>query len=155
MMAGSHVVVGLLAWAWVGPRLGLGAMQPFGLTLAVAGALLPDIDHPRSWVGRRMRIVSRPLSAIVGHRGFTHSLLAIGLGVWLLRAQGVARPIAAPLAVGYLSHLGADLLTPAGLRLGWPLRQTYALPLCRTGSAREVLIVAALIGWAVFRMIRA
>jgi len=24
------------------------------------GALLPDIDHPASWVGWRLRVISRP-----------------------------------------------------------------------------------------------
>lgn len=41
------------------------------------GSLLPDIDHPRSWIGRRILFISLPLSALVGHRGVTHSLLAI------------------------------------------------------------------------------
>ena len=151
MMAGSHLVVGLAAWAWAAPHLGLHAASPEGVGLAALGAMLPDLDHPQSWIGRRARIVSRPLAAVAGHRGFTHSLLAVILCVVVLRDHGVPRAIAAPLVVGYLSHLAADLLTPAGLRLAWPARGSWALPICRTGSPAEPLVVALLTGWLVAR----
>jgi inner membrane protein len=55
---------------------------------------------------------------------------------------------AAPLVVGYLSHLLADLLTPGGLRLAWPMKGVWSLPLCRTGSAFEPLVVALMLSWA-------
>jgi inner membrane protein len=37
------------------PHFGQDALGPVGLGLAVAGSLLPDIDHPKSWAGRRLR----------------------------------------------------------------------------------------------------
>jgi inner membrane protein len=147
MMAGSHVVVGVAAWGWVAPHLGLAPLDAVSLALAIGGALLPDIDHPSSWVGRRARIVSRPLAAMLGHRGFTHSILAVVGCAMLLRWHGVHRGIVAPVVVGYLSHLGADLLTSSGLRLAWPLQRRFAFPLCRTGSPAESFIVAGLIIW--------
>jgi inner membrane protein len=147
MNAGSHVVVGAAAWCWLAPHLGLPLAAPQSLALAVGGALLPDIDHPQSLVGRRVGIVSRPLAALVGHRGVTHSLLAIAAGILALRWHGVSQAIVLPLAVGYLSHLAADLLTPAGLRLAWPLPHRTAIPLCRTGSLMEPLIVIGLLIW--------
>ncbi len=149
MMAGSHVAVGLVAWAWIGPRLGLGHTAP-GLMLAAAGSLLPDIDHPQSWVGRRARTVSRALASVVSHRGVTHSLVAVVLCGVLVRAD---RTWGTPLAAGYLSHLAADLLTPGGLRLLWPLRRRWALPLCRTGSPVEPLLVGALVLWTGWRLL--
>jgi inner membrane protein len=152
MMAGSHVVVGAAAWMFVAPHLGLHPMQPVPLALAIAGALLPDIDHPKSWLGRRLPIVSRPLAAMVGHRGFTHSLLAVALCIFVLHERGWNRALAAPLVIGYLSHLAADLVTPAGLRLAWPLAARQALPLCRTGGFAEPLIVALLLGLVAARM---
>ncbi len=146
-MAGSHVVVGVATWSLVAPHLGLPSFDPISLALAVGGALLPDIDHPQSWAGRRLRVISRPLAATIGHRGVTHSLLAVAVGILALRWHGVSRAAVLPLVVGYLSHLIADLLTPAGLRLAWPLPRRYAIPLCRTGSPAELLIVTALLVW--------
>lgn len=147
MMAGSHAVLGGAAWLALAPHLGLPALSPLPLGLAVGAALLPDIDHPKSWVGRRVRPLSDILSAVLGHRGVTHSLLALVGCAALLLHSAVPRGIAAPIAVGYMSHLAADLLTPGGLRLLWPLRNNFALPLVRTGSALEPLLVALVLAW--------
>lgn len=143
MMAGSHVALGAAAWMLAAPHLGQDALGPAGLGLAVAGSLLPDVDHPKSWAGRRLRPISTVVAAVFGHRGVTHSLLAL-VACWaaLRYWTGVPRAWVAPVVVGYLSHLLADLLTPGGLRLAWPLRGTWALPLCRSGSPFEPLVVA-------------
>jgi hypothetical protein len=71
MMAGLHVVVGMAAWAWAAPHLDFPAPDPVALALVIGGAVLPDIDHPCSWVGRRVRLISHPLAALIGHRGCT------------------------------------------------------------------------------------
>jgi inner membrane protein len=141
-MAGSHVVVGLAAWSWAAPHLGFPVLDPLALGFAAIGALLPDIDHPSSWVGRRLRIISRPLAALIGHRGVTHSLIAALGCVVFLRWEGLRRAVTDPLIVGYLSHLAADLLTTSGLRLTWPSPKRQAIGLCRTGSIAETVIVA-------------
>lgn len=144
-MAGSHVALGAAAWLVAAPRLGLPALSPACLALALAGSLLPDIDHPKSWVGKRLRPLSLLAAGLFGHRGITHSALAVAACIWGLLQGGIPRWVVAPLAVGALSHLAADLLTPAGLRLAWPMRRTWALPVCRSGSAMEPLVVALLL----------
>jgi inner membrane protein len=154
VMAGSHVVVGIAAWTLVAPRLGLPWLDPLALGLTTLGALLPDIDHPSSWVGRRVPVISRPLAAMIGHRGITHSALAVLACLIVLRLQGVSRAVIDPPVIGYLSHLGADLLTSRGLRLAWPSRQRQVIPLCRTGSFAESIIVAAIAIWAGATLLR-
>src|ERR1700710_783106 len=115
MMARSHVVVAAAAWVVVAPLLRLPAFDANTLGLAIAGALLPDIDHPGSWVGRRARPVAPAIAAVLGHRGVTHSALAVAGLVALLVYTGLHRGAVWALAVGYLSHLAADMLTPQGL----------------------------------------
>ena len=67
----------------------------------------------------------------------------------LLFDAGYSRTSVSAVAVGYLSHLAADMLTPRGLRLAWPLRGTWSVPLCRTGSNMEsVLVLACVCGAA-------
>ena len=148
MMAGSHVAIGAAAWLIAAPRLGLPALEPLSLALAVAGSLLPDIDHPQSWVGKRTKPLSTMIAAILGHRGATHSLLAVIGCAWLLLHDGYSGAFVAPVLVGYLSHLAGDLLTPRGLRLAWPFKGTWALPLCRSGSPFEPLVVAMVLAGA-------
>ena len=147
MMVGSHVVVAASAWI-LAQRAGLAApLGPEGVAAAALGALLPDIDHPSSWIGRRLWPISKPLSMVIGHRGLTHSLLAVmaGLAVLVLMepGRGLAR-LAEPLALGYLSHLAADALTPSGVPLLWPLKQRFGIGLCSTGGIVEWMVVAAL-----------
>lgn len=150
MMAGSHVVLGAASWAVAANLSGLPADAPEALAAAALGALLPDIDHPQSWAGRRMRAVSVPLALVVGHRGITHSLIAVVAGIVALALLGTGW-IAAPVIVGYLSHLAADSLTPSGVPLLWPNRRRFTFNLCRTGSIVEITLVAAIAvigGWA-------
>lgn len=154
VMAGAHVVVGIATWTWVAAHLGLPALDLPALGMAVIGALLPDGDHPQSWVGRWVPFLSLPLARLFGHRGITHSVLAVVLCGAVLRWDGVRRSLADPLVVGYLSHLAADLLTDSGLRLAWPLRARIAFPVCRTGSLGESVIGAVLALWLGATMLR-
>jgi inner membrane protein len=143
MLAISHVVVGGALWAGAAYATGQPPADPASLGLAALGALLPDIDHPQSWAGRRMALVSVPLAALIGHRGITHSLLAV-LGFALLLAWLGPHHLVAPLAVGYLSHLLADSFTLSGVPLLWPSKRPYGPKLIRTGSLAEIALVAFL-----------
>lgn len=150
MMAGSHIVVGAALWAVTAKVAGQPPGEPQALAAAALGALLPDIDHPNSWAGRKMRVVSVPLSLVVGHRGVTHSLVAVAGAIALLAVMGTGW-MAAPVVIGYLSHLMADALTPSGVPLLWPARRRFTLNLCETGSVVEMGLVAAIAaggGWA-------
>lgn len=100
--------------------------------MALASALLPDLDHPQSLLGRQLPWISGPLSRLFGHRGFTHSLLAVGMGVWgLAQVEApwlLSGAVKDALIVGYLSHLLGDWLTPMGIPLLWPWRRRFRLP---------------------------
>jgi inner membrane protein len=146
MMARSHVMIALAAWAATARELHVPLLDPIDLALVVAGSLLPDIDHPKSWIGRRTRPISTAIASALGHRGITHSAFAVAALTMLPLHAGYRRAGVSALAIGYLSHLAADTLTPRGLRLTWPLRGTWGIPLCRTGSDMESVIVTVVIG---------
>ena len=154
MMARSHVVIGVATWIIAAPILRVPALDPIDLGVVIAGSLLPDIDHPRSWVGRRTRPISTAIASTFSHRGITHSAIAvIGLTLLLLHA-GYHRSDVSALVIGYLSHLAADMLTPQGLRLAWPLRRTWGVPLCRTDSGMESVIVTVIVGGIAWWLLR-
>jgi len=118
-------------------------------------SLLPDIDHPQSVLGQRLRWLSLPIARIFGHRGFTHSLLAI-IGVIMLFTLQIT-PGIVPLdvfhgmIVGYLSHIIADMLTPAGVPLLWPCRWHFRIPILpsQKGQQLERLLCVAVLVFAV------
>lgn len=78
------------------------------------GSLLPDLDHPRSSIGRVFFFVSHPLNMCCGHRGLIHSvflwfpLLLLGILLKSLRLQW--------LAIGALSHVLLDCYNTSGVR---------------------------------------
>lgn len=129
MRGTTHLVGGALA-ALLAQKIGL--LEPGLLPIAAAalGSLLPDIDHPHSLIGKRMRPVSDIISLVVGHRGITHSLVAIALMSAWIAYMGASGSLVTAIAIGYLSHLLLDAMTPAGLPLLWPQRRVFRI---RTG----------------------
>ena len=77
---------------------------------AILTCLLPDIDHPKSFLGQRLMVL------------------------------------------GYLSHILADMLTPAGVPLLWPCRWRFRLPILvpQKGNQLERFICMALFVWSVW-----
>lgn len=155
MMVPTHLAAGLCAGAAAVVWLQVPALQATWVMLgALLGALLPDIDHPKSWLGRRLLFISLPLATVFGHRGITHSLVAVA-GVCWAQYQALLhwslgehwRMAAVGVGVGYLSHLLGDFATHGGVPWLWPYKQRFSLPLTfRTGSWFERLLFFAL--WA-------
>lgn len=103
----------------------------------ILSSLIPDIDHPKSFLGQRLKWLSVPISKIFGHRGITHSLLAItACYIFIcssLSPQTIIINVPADfihaMIVGYISHIIADMLTPAGVPLLWPYRRRFSIPI--------------------------
>lgn len=163
MMASTHIALGAASGVLAANLLGAGVEQATLLVAGgVLGSLLPDIDHPASAFGRRVPFLSIPLSAIFGHRGITHSLLAVvamsALAWYALNRlewyPGYSVPFVVGVAAGYLSHLAGDWLTNSGVPLLWPNRRRFAAPLrIDTGSAIEYALAAVAWAWVALRLI--
>lgn len=133
----GHIGAALLAYAPLGLialAVGARALALLGGLVAVAGAMLPDLD---------MRV------PLVPHRGPTHT-------VWFAAAVGVVGALAGvavgldggipaaagSAAYGFLvgavtvgAHLAADALTPMGIQPWTPLsKRTYSLELVHASS---------------------
>ena len=157
MMKRSHALIG--GAAGVAMAHATGASMLAGGIVAGMAALLPDLDHPHSAVGRLLPRWWHRLTP--GHRGPTHSLvwcLALALAAHLAGAAMSGEPIGPLLALavlaGSLSHVLADGLTVAGVPLWWPFRRRRSVFLgalaFRTRSWPEalvVLVVVAGVGW--------
>lgn len=144
MMAISHVMTSVAVWSLTAQYT---SMEPTaaGMIAVTIGGLLPDIDHPKSWLGRRLFFVSLPLTLIIGHRGLTHSLLAVViLGSLLTMYGAMGSYLVASVWIGYLTHILGDFLTKGGIPVFWPLKRRFSLPVVTTGSAFEFLLVGGL-----------
>lgn len=98
-----------------------------GFVVAMIGALLPDIDHHKSRVGRLLPFISIPLHGLLGHRGALHSLLAV-FGIYYLNSF-FPIPLVHSLSFGYIGHLVGDMATKSGVNLFWPVSKRFHLPL--------------------------
>ncbi|MDV2683338.1 metal-dependent hydrolase [Alkalihalophilus lindianensis] len=115
---------------------------PIYYVAGMAGALIPDICHIHSKIGRRLPLLSRVISSLFGHRTFTHSLLF--LAIWALIFYlffGDYLMVRDGLMLGMISHILLDATTIRGVRLFYPLNIRFRLPLyIRTGGAIERVI---------------
>jgi inner membrane protein len=119
------------------------------------GAVFPDIDEPNSYIGRRLTMISVPISMAVEHRGLTHifatSLIFVAAAVVLYFLFSTFWGIVAlGFGIGWLMHTAGDLLTIGGIR-GYfrPLSNktiwlTPKFLRFRTGGAVETVLIAAL-----------
>lgn len=94
---------------------------------ALIGSILPDIDHPKSHIGRRFPFISCVLYKAFGHRTFTHSLLfCFGIGILLMKWN---TSIGIGAFSGILSHIMLDFLTPFsnGVALIYPIPKKFGI----------------------------
>lgn len=157
MMFGSHLTVAAAGFAvYLRAVAGEPTAWPLDLSLLAAfalvmlGAALPDIDHPESTVGRRVKWLSHPIRLVFGHRGITHSIVAVFGMMWLAFVYG--NVWLSWLALGYLLHLVGDYLTDSGIPLLYPFsRARYKFLITgSTNGISEPLIVGAVLVCSAF-----
>ncbi|MBS3156198.1 metal-dependent hydrolase [Candidatus Woesearchaeota archaeon] len=116
--------------------------------------ILPDIDHPKSKLGRKLKILSYPINFIFGHRGLFHSLfiaLSSSFLIWIIFGDYYI-----PFFIGFLSHLIADGITKQGIDFTYPFNFFKVTGMIKTGSFIEKVIFLLLIvinGYLIFRLI--
>ncbi|MGE6487536.1 metal-dependent hydrolase [Paenisporosarcina sp. NPDC076898] len=111
----------------------------------VIGALLPDICHGGSKIGRTFPLISKLINVIFGHRSFTHSLLFLLIISLLLKSFVTNEAVTEGILIGMVSHLVLDMMTRNGIKLLFPFKIRVRFPLTtRTGGTVESLVFAAL-----------
>lgn len=138
MLGRTHALIGALAaWSFVVPFASREYAAPI-LLCGALGALLPDLDSPRSLLTAwqvagvsPLRPLARFINRTFGHRGALHSLMgwaiaSTGFGVLMFFPLWRATASFA-LSLGYLSHLAADACTKTGIPFFYPRRFRYRL----------------------------
>ncbi len=127
-----------------------GAGKP-ELALLAGGAIIPDLDHPQSFIGRVFFPVSIPLHRWLGHRGPFHSFWLWGL----VALAGLVWTPAFVIGAGALLHILADCATVGGVRALAPWSQKLFVIFkrdwrIRSGGPAEivVLVIVGSFAWA-------
>jgi len=132
MLFWTHLVVGLF---------GIFLYLPYSdnpwifFFVALVSSVLPDIDSPRSRIGRNG--FSKTLMAFVRHRGVVHSLIFMFL-IYLILFN-VWEVASFPFLFGYSIHLFLDCFTIRGVRLFYPFKRRFKF-FVRSGGKVEMFI---------------
>lgn len=128
MTGTTHLAGGALAGAIAGHLAGDPVV---GAVVGAIAGLLPDVDHPGSMVGRRLRPLAVFLEVVFGHRSITHTVwfvvgVSLLMGILTGTLNGLLAPfgwsgpatglVAAAAGAGVFSHLLLDALTKSGIQ---------------------------------------
>ena len=138
MLWHTHLAFGFFFGLLSLPFLAQGNIFVFFL-FVLFGALLPDIDEPKSKIGQKVGVVSNLIKAIFGHRGVFHTLFGMALLCGLFW-YFVSRTYGAAMAVGFFSHLFADGLTKMGINFLHPVAKLHLSGFIETGSIAETVV---------------
>jgi inner membrane protein len=158
MTATTHYAFSYLLCAAAG-------VEPATAAAASLLALLPDIDHPESTIGRVFRPVSKYIQRKYGHRTVTHSIFAIMfIAAALLPLLFIPRLLQwgvpfwtglyAAALLAFSSHIFIDLFNKSGVRIFAPFSQkeyiSFRTPQLRVlvSSWQEYLILFIIVFFA-------
>lgn len=159
MLYKTHIAV---TYATALPLLASTGSLSVGNIIALGiGTLLPDIDHPKSYIGNRTRGLSDGVRMVFGHRGLAHSFL--GILFFLLAARFVLSTLQLPLEwadwlmVGYTAHLIEDSFSKTGVAWLQPVYNKriqfgFKLIYYRTGKLSETLIFLAACAGLIYQL---
>ncbi|PLT35174.1 metal-dependent hydrolase [Bacillus sp. V5-8f] len=138
MQGKTHIAGGLAAGAFYLTAGGSVEQETLFFASCAVGALIPDIDHTGSTIGRKIPLLDNLVSSLFGHRAFTHSLLFLFLAYLLFTQTPWPEAIEFGIWLGMASHLVLDMITVKGIKLFWPIKIDIGFPWgIKTGSALE------------------
>ena len=114
------------------------------------GAILPDMDSPKSYVNRKYLFgFGKGIAAFSKHRGFWHSIfgLLIFAIISFVVIYFIKQPIVFGFALpfGYFLHLAADSLNVSGIKWLWKSKKLHIKGKISTGTIFEQLFFIILL----------
>lgn len=146
----THLNGGILVGLYMSLQATNVHIVPTGILLggALVGSIFPDIDHKNSYIGHKVKTVSKAINKFAGHRKLFHAplmyllLYSISIGMitnkfFIVGAKG--------LFLGVLSHLVLDSFTIGGLPWFYPLsKKKFSLSKIKTSGKLEDILCGIL-----------
>lgn len=102
------------------------------------GSILPDIDSPKSLLGRY-----NFFAFLMHHRGFCHTIPFAALVYGLLLLTPLPNVYRLDVVFGIMVHLIMDTVNPSGIMWLYPAtRKRFSLKLFSVGSPEEIMLLA-------------
>ena len=134
----THLAFGFLAGLVSLAFFGHGNIYIF-FTFVLIGALLPDIDTPKSKMGSKFGVFSKAIKSVFGHRGIVHTVwgMLVICGIfWYF----VNRVYGTALFVGFFSHIFIDGFTKKGINFLHPFSRIKISGFIESGSTGEAIL---------------
>lgn len=94
------------------------------------GSIIPDIDHPNSFVGKHFKTLSKSFNTLFGHRGMFHYPIFLLCIIVIMHFSYNSLPedwrylyvlFCKGFVIGYISHIFLDLFNSKGVKLLKPI----------------------------------
>jgi len=145
MMGRTHAFTGLFVGLLFTSTLSTTLMDKFLIVLiAIFSSLLPDIDSPKSIIGKKVPIVA----ILTKYRGVMHSIIPFA-GIFFLTNYFVGFNYAFAFAIGFASHILLDVVTKEGISF-WPLGIKIRGPVRVGGFLAHVFILCQILLMVLF-----
>ena len=152
MKAPNHIAGGIVFTGIFASLSGVNIFAtPLAIGTTVLASLLPDLDYPKSIIGRSLFPISKWLNRNYGHRTITHSGIVLILSTLVI--SFIEKIIAGQTALSLIffyafsSHLVFDMMTLQGVPLLYPFyKNPFVIPgnpgfRIRTGDVRSETVI--------------
>ena len=155
MTGKTHVSAGLLVGALTTEHFQTDLFSTVTvICLSVVSSLLPDICHTGSKIGRKLKLLSLIIRLLFGHRTFTHSLLFIGIIVFLLNLIQTPTYYLVSIYRWYGLSCYTRYVNAKGSKVTYPIPLTIKFPFTfKTGGLVDVSLATALKYWRIIHII--
>jgi len=132
----SHLIFGFLLYSILLKFFPV-LIKPGVYILYFLGVLLPDIDHPKSFISRE---TTSFIGKHVKHRGFTHSIEFALICMFVVYFVSGSIIYGLGLGLGVLAHILGDALTVTGVKMSYILGKPHIRGFVRTGHLSEYVM---------------
>lgn len=162
MTAPNHIVGGIVFTGIFSAFTDVNILEkPEYIFITIFAAMIPDIDHTKSIIGKIFFPIAKVLNQRFGHRTITHTLLFLFISTFIVGLLESSFKLDDNYSklwfFGFLSHLIFDMMTVQGVPLFYPfVKNPCVLPAnpevrFRTGNLRtETMIFSFFLLSAVF-----